>query len=607
MSNTVVQKTTRPLKKISFLSTWQTVNDHPLKEIAQVVLRELFIYITFVVVVAYYALLLINPSMFYHYKLFEKIFVESSFESVEGAEITLNDVYIIGNIWKYLERKLFEGSHWDLWPNNSNNKSFAFENAVLGVPRLRQLRVKEDNCTLHPAFDLGITSCYAAFSSSTEDTTSFGTNNVMSVNDLGSITYHGEIASYHGKGFVVDLLSKTAGNSIDELKRNLWISRQSRVVFLEFTVYNPNVNLFCIAKIIFEIPPTGGVVSSYMFHSVNLNPFVSVTDYVIVACQIVISGFIIFYTIITCNEIRCLRGIFFYTFWNWITLFNLLFGYLSIFVHVAAIISFQTIKGKVFLEDTYVNLEIPAELMILRNDLIGLFVFLTIFKMFKYLAVSKTMGQLNNTFDKCLKDIFSFFTLFVVILFAFSLAGHLLFGAMVAEFKGLGGAMFTLFRTILGDFDYDKISNANYYLAPLFFISFIFVVFFILLNMFLAIINDAYADVQTDILVTSNDTHLYHHMQNSIRKLFGRAEVNSDPLEQTPYEESLAQIRVALQKCGFKELEIDMFFKRYNIDPTATVGKFDVKELLSSLETTPYDVKDGEDGGLTLSMDEYLM
>ena len=32
---------------------------------------------------------------------------------------------------------------------------------------------------------------------------------------------------------------------IDELENNLWIDRGIRVLFIDFTVYNANINLFC--------------------------------------------------------------------------------------------------------------------------------------------------------------------------------------------------------------------------------------------------------------------------------------------------------------------------------------------------------------------------
>lgn len=40
---------------------------------------------------------------------------------------------------------------------------------------------------------------------------------------------------------------------------------------------------------------------------------------------------------------------------------------------------------------------------------------------------------------------------------------------------------FTQFRIILGDFDYDSIDNANRILGPIYFFTYVFFVFFVLL------------------------------------------------------------------------------------------------------------------------------
>ena len=57
---------------------------------------------------------------------------------------------------------------------------------------------------------------------------------------------------------------------IHELKESLWISRATRAVIVDFAVYNANVNLFCVVKLIFEFPATGGVVSTNEFMTVKL-------------------------------------------------------------------------------------------------------------------------------------------------------------------------------------------------------------------------------------------------------------------------------------------------------------------------------------------------
>lgn len=57
----------------------------------------------------------------------------------------------------------------------------------------------------------------------------------------------------------------------------------------------------------------------------------------------------------------------------------------------------------------------------------------------------------------------------------------------------------TLFRVILGDFDFLGMQNAKQFWGPFYFISYIFMVFFVLLNMFLAIVNDTYCEVKEEL------------------------------------------------------------------------------------------------------------
>jgi hypothetical protein len=62
-----------------------------------------------------------------------------------------------------------------------------------------------------------------------------------------------------------------------------------------------------------------------------------------------------------------------------------------------------------------------------------------------------------------------------------------------------------LFRIILGDFNFHELEQANRVLGPIYFLLYVFFVFFVLLNMFLAIINDTYSEVKADISQQPNE------------------------------------------------------------------------------------------------------
>jgi hypothetical protein len=70
------------------------------------------------------------------------------------------------------------------------------------------------------------------------------------LNGLLSVDYKGLMNKYGGGGFV-QLLSPDQNVTlqiIDDLYQNLWIDRATRAIFLDFTIYNANINLFCQVK-----------------------------------------------------------------------------------------------------------------------------------------------------------------------------------------------------------------------------------------------------------------------------------------------------------------------------------------------------------------------
>lgn len=90
--------------------------------------------------------------------------------------------------------------------------------------------------------------------------------------DLQGSSSSGLISRYGGGGYILDLKPKydEAKQQLDILKQNLWISRGTRVVFLDFTLYNANINLFCQIKLTVEFPASGGAVASKTFQTVKL-------------------------------------------------------------------------------------------------------------------------------------------------------------------------------------------------------------------------------------------------------------------------------------------------------------------------------------------------
>lgn len=79
-----------------------------------------------------------------------------------------------------MEGPLLEGLYWDSWYNNQqlynlkNSSRIYYENILLGVPRVRQLRVRNNTCKVYSAFQSLASDCYGKYTAENEDLSDFG-------------------------------------------------------------------------------------------------------------------------------------------------------------------------------------------------------------------------------------------------------------------------------------------------------------------------------------------------------------------------------------------------------------------------------------------------
>lgn len=71
--------------------------------------------------------------------------------------------------------------------------------------------------------------------------------------------------------------------------------------------------------------------------------------------------------------------------------------------------------------------------------------------------------------------------MFLIVFVAYAQLGYILFGTENPDFRTYADSVLTLLRTVLGDFDYLAIERSNRILGPIYFITYIFFVFFVLL------------------------------------------------------------------------------------------------------------------------------
>lgn len=104
---------------------------------------------------------------------------------------------------------------------------------------------------------------------------------------------------------------------------------------------------------------------------------------------------------------------------------------------------------------------------------------------------------ITRTIELASAQLVPFFLVFVVILGAFAGMGHLLFGTEMADFVDLMTSILVMWDMLIGTYDYSGLYEIQFY-GPFYIWSFYSLAFYVLLNMLLAIVMDAYAKVQDE-------------------------------------------------------------------------------------------------------------
>ncbi|OPJ84408.1 polycystic kidney disease 2-like 1 protein [Patagioenas fasciata monilis] len=542
-----------------------------------------------------------SSNAYYYTKVMSELFLQTSTD----GRVSFQSIGSMADFWVYAQGPLLDNLYWTKWYNNESlaghgTQSYIYyENLLLGVPRMRQLKVKNNSCVVHDDFKEEISGCYDVYSEDKEEKVSFGLINgtawrYHSEKELGGSSHWGRLTSYSGGGYYIDLklTREESAEALQILKEKLWLDRGTRAVFIDFSVYNANINLFCVLRLVVEFPATGGAIPSWQIRTVKLIRYVSVWDFFIVACEIVFCVFIFYYVVEEILELRIHKLQYFTSIWNILDVVVILLSIIAIGFHIFRTIEVNRLLGELLKHpDTYADFEFLAFWQTQYNNMNAVNLFFAWIKIFKYISFNKTMTQLSSTLARCAKDILGFAIMFFIVFFAYAQLGYLLFGTQVENFSTFVKCIFTQFRIILGDFDYNSIDNANRVLGPIYFVTYVFFVFFVLLNMFLAIINDTYSEVKEELSSQKDELQLSDILKQSYNRTLMRLKLKKEQisdvqkaLQNGTKELDFEDFKNSLKELGHADREITAAFSRFDRDGNHILDEEEQQEMKHDLE-----------------------
>uniref|UniRef100_A0A3P8VQI1 Polycystin 2 like 1, transient receptor potential cation channel n=1 Tax=Cynoglossus semilaevis TaxID=244447 RepID=A0A3P8VQI1_CYNSE len=562
-------------------------------------LRELLVYVVFLVDICLLTYGMTSSSTYYYTKAMTDLFVNTASES----GVRFQSIGTMADFW-YTQGPLLDGLYWTKWYNNQSlergEQSFIYyENMLLGVPRMRQIKIKNNSCKVHKDFQDEITGCFDVYNKKKEEDLSFGLINgtawtYHTEKQVKGSSHWGLLTTYSGAGYIQDL-NRTKDDSatiLQELIDNLWLDQGTRVTFIDFSTYNANINMFCVIRLVVEFPATGGAIPSYQIRTVKLLRYITYWDFFILGCEVVFCLFILYYVVEEILELRIHRFSYFKSIWNILDIVVILLAVVAIAFNVFRTVKVDKLLGKLLEQpDIYADFEFLAFWQTQYNNMNAVNLFFAWIKVFKYISFNKTMTQLSSTLGRCAKDILGFAIMFFIVFFAYAQLGYLLFGTEVESFSTFVKCIFTQFRIILGDFDYDAIDRANRVLGPIYFVTYVFFVFFVLLNMFLAIINDTYSEVKEELSSQKDELQITDIIKQSYMKTFMKLKLKKEKISDVQKalhsgsgEIEFKDFRETLKEMGHADHEISAAFSQFDHDGNQILDKDEQQRMKMELE-----------------------
>ncbi|CAL1531591.1 unnamed protein product, partial [Lymnaea stagnalis] len=357
---------------------------------------------------------------------------------------------------------------------------------------------------------------------------------------IGGLPIAGEYNVYGGGGYRTNLEinQKVVNKVVDELRHNFWIDRQTRAVFIEFTVYCPNLNRFAYVILLIEFLDTGGLLPFYSIYPFTVHDPPGILGKYLQACELLgivftVVGVLYLVFAFGKKKMGALKD-----FW--------------IMLDLAATILAICAASMYFLRLSYTKAAL-AKIKADRNQFInfyqvvvwdsslmiclGLLIAIGCLRLLKLAGYSEKTMKVYHVLCLGVKLLPSFFMFIFLILVSFAFMGWILFGRTSKYFKNFWACLETLFTGLLGhsSFKETNVPESDQWISSVYFCGFVGIVVIFLTNFFLAVLMDL-LNASSDRACKGDETKVFIMLWDLFLKSMGSKRDPSDRLKDAETE-----------------------------------------------------------------------
>lgn len=428
----------------------------------------------------------------------------------------LKEVYFLNQLYDFIESTLVIAFNSNSSTGTAPGWVHEEQTVLLGVIRLRQLRVIDPDIGLDapefsemyymPDWQLPYRRLHYAdkywriYEPWIPITVSFEFLDglLMNFDHVGYLNSYPELSGY------VSLLARSTGNSmkvLDYLNEYHWLTLNTSAVFIDFTLYNVDVNLFSICTLRVEKTPFGGLVPDVQVESAKLLENVDQMPYTgLLALLIYVVVFIQFSQTLATKlwyEPRLLKSI-----WNKLDLFiflvNLMVVVLVVLREALVANMMKKVEGASKME--FIDFRRPSRMHQLTTITIGFLICITTLRLWRVMQFSSVFELFTRTLYLAWAAVASTAIAIVIFLMGFCFAVVTINGNNSKNFNRFIKSMVMCMCFSFGfsaQVKPSELFHGGKWLGILLYGVLAFVIIVLLINVFVSLINDYFTIAKT--------------------------------------------------------------------------------------------------------------
>jgi len=320
--------------------------------------------------------------------------------------------------------------------------------------------------------------------------------------------------TYDGSGYLYEMrgkLSYIQGN-LSLLRQMNWVDRQTRAVLVEFSAYNPNINLVMVSTILVEFLSSGSLLTKAQFDPLNLfSESGGIASFKTIS-ELILAAYIVYFVIVEIIKISNMDFKEYMTdFMTYIDCSIIITACISCYMILVRLRAAQEVLD--FFKQTagygYMKLQTVNGCNQTLTYSLGLCAALGTIKFLKMLRFNRNIAFLGKTLNYCLHELISCTLIFFIIWIAFVQEFYFIYNNDFREYASLIKSMESAFLIILGKFDAKKFLFTNTVLGPCVFAAYNVFVLWFALNIFVSIITGSFDKVRHEAKENPEDDFVY--------------------------------------------------------------------------------------------------